>query len=86
MKTFYVAIYSNFEGNNILFKTQSDNEFDAVKKALLLHAESSESRTSDFDMWVNNFKDIDDLKEQCRNCDLCLSNVIVHSNTRVGQK
>jgi len=76
MKKFYVALYSNFEGNNILFQIKSDNEFDAVKKALFLHAESTESRTSDFDSWVNGFKDIDDLKQQCMNCDLCVSNVI----------
>jgi hypothetical protein len=84
MSMFYVAIYSHFEGSNMLFKIQSDNEFDAVKKALFLHAESTESRNSDYDDWVNNFKDIDDLRQQCTNCDLSISKVIQHKNEKVS--
>lgn len=74
MKIIYIAIYSNFEGINSLYKVKAENEFDAAKKALLLHAEKNESRTQDYDDWVNSFKDMDELLQQCINCDLSVSN------------
>jgi len=76
MKIFFVAIYSHFEGTNVLFKIEATDEFEAVKKALFLHAEMSESRNSDYDEWINNFVDMEHLKQESSNCDLSISNVI----------